>query len=191
MIGAILCLSCSATFHLFSAYGNKLQAFLSRLDYGGISLLIAGSAFPPVIYGFACNPIPRIFYILVVSTTCIAAFVTTLMPGAETSKYRRMRGFLFIFVGLFAGVPAVHAAIASDPNVIISIGYWAVGGAVYIAGALIYVARIPERLSPGTFDFIGQSHNIFHMFVLVAAVLHFLGSLDSYYARKANICPIR
>eukprot|EP00826_Nyctotherus_ovalis_P013037 TRINITY_DN1348_c0_g1_i21.p1 TRINITY_DN1348_c0_g1~~TRINITY_DN1348_c0_g1_i21.p1 ORF type:complete len:102 (-),score=2.64 TRINITY_DN1348_c0_g1_i21:245-505(-) len=73
-------------------------------------------------------------------------------------RYRRMRGFLFIFVGLFAGVPAVHAAIASDPNVIISIGYWAVGGAVYIAGALIYVARIPERLSPGTFDFIVLLH---------------------------------
>jgi len=154
MTGAILCLLCSTTYHLFCAYGRKVQALLSRLDYGGISLLIAGSAFPPVAYGFACNPIPRISYLIIISSTCAAAFAMTLMPGADAPKYRKMRGFLFIFVGLFAGVPTVHSVIINDPNIIINIDYWAIGGIVYITGALIYVARIPERFSPGTFDFI-------------------------------------
>lgn len=117
-------------------------------------MLIAGSAFPPVVYGFSCNPIPKIFYLIIISTSCLAAFGMTLMPGAETPNYRRMRGFLFIFVGLFAGVPTIHATLSNDPNVLININYWVIGGAVYISGALIYVARIPERLSPGTFDFI-------------------------------------
>ena len=30
-------------------------------------------------------------------------------------------------------------------------------------------ARIPESLSPGTFDYFGSSHQIFHVFVLVGA----------------------
>jgi len=78
-------------------------------------------------------------------------------------KYRRLRGFLFIFIGLFAGVPALHASLSkysffvkikkSDPNIHMNLIYWALGGAIYIAGALIYVARIPERFAPGKFDF--------------------------------------
>jgi adiponectin receptor len=131
-----------------------MQVLLSRLDYGGISLLIAGSTFPPVVYGFACNAIPRITYLVIISSTCTAAFAMTLMPGADTPKYRRMRGFLFIFVGLFAGVPTFHGAINNDHNILINVNYWIIGGLLYITGALIYIARIPERLSPGTFDFI-------------------------------------
>ena len=158
MIGAILCLLCSSSFHLFSAYSENAQAFLSRLDYGGISLLIAGSTFPPVIYGFACNSIPKFIYLTFITVACLGAFITTLIPGADTPKYRRLRGFLFIFVGLCAGVPAVQASITNDPNIIINLYNWVVGGAIYIIGALIYVARIPERFAPGKFDYIVSSY---------------------------------
>jgi adiponectin receptor len=154
MAGAILCLLFSTTYHLFNVYNEKFQTFLSRLDYGGISFLIAGSAFPPVIYGFACNPLPKIFYSTIISTTCLTAFILTLMPGADLPKYRRMRGFLFIFVGLFAGVPVIHTSASNDPNILLYGFYFALGGAIYVTGALIYVARIPERFAPGTFDFI-------------------------------------
>jgi predicted membrane channel-forming protein YqfA (hemolysin III family) len=34
----------------------------------------------------------------------------------------------------------------------------AIGGAVYIAGALIYVFRIPERWAERKFDLLGSSH---------------------------------
>jgi len=154
MTGAILCLLCSANYHLFNSYSEKVQGFLSRLDYGGISLLIAGSTFPPVMYGFDCNFLPKIGYAVIISTTCLTAFILTLMPGADLPKYRRMRGFLFIFVGLFAGVPAIHGSVSNDPNILIYWFYFGLGGAIYIIGALIYVARIPERFAPGKFDFI-------------------------------------
>ena len=153
MFGAISCLLFSTTYHLFDAYSERANSFLSRLDYGGISLLIAGSSYPPIIYGFYCNSFVKIAYLIIITSTCLAAFVMTLMPEADTPAYRRMRGFLFIFVGLFAGVPAVHGSLSYDPNVILNRFYWATGGAIYIIGALIYVARIPERLAPGRFDF--------------------------------------
>jgi predicted membrane channel-forming protein YqfA (hemolysin III family) len=35
---------------------------------------------------------------------------------------------------------------------------FAVGGAVYICGALLYVLRVPERWAPGKFDMCGASH---------------------------------
>jgi predicted membrane channel-forming protein YqfA (hemolysin III family) len=35
---------------------------------------------------------------------------------------------------------------------------FAIGGLVYIGGALIYVYRIPERYFPVKFDLVGASH---------------------------------
>lgn len=54
------------------------------------------------------------------------------------------------------------------------IDYLAAGGACYIFGAILYAARIPEKLSPGRFDLIGSSHQIFHMFVLAGSYCHYL-----------------
>ena len=31
---------------------------------------------------------------------------------------------------------------------------WAIGGALYIIGALMYMMKIPERFKPGTFDIV-------------------------------------
>ncbi len=98
-------------FHLFYAHSVKVQKLLARLDYGGISFLISGSTFSPVMYSFACNPFPKWLYISVVTTFCLLAFVMTLIPGAETPEHRRLRGLLFIIVGMSAGLPALHAAL--------------------------------------------------------------------------------
>ena len=43
-----------------------------------------------------------------------------------------------------------------------------------LCGLFVYVAAIPERLSPGTFDSFGHSHNIMHMCLIVAHVGEFL-----------------
>lgn len=153
MLGAILCLSFSAVLHLFDAYSEKLQSFLTRLDYGGISLLIAGSTFPPVIYGFACNPITKYTYITVISIACAASFIFTLLPGTDSPNCRKFRGLLFVFVGLLAGAPVIQGAASTDPNVILNTQYWLGGGLIYLLGALMYIARIPERFAPGKFDF--------------------------------------
>lgn len=47
---------------------------------------------------------------------------------------------------------------ANDYKIKTDVGTFAVGGAVYIFGALLYVIRIPERCAPGKFDKCGASH---------------------------------
>ena len=150
---AITCLLLSATYHLLSAYSSLIQAFFSRLDYSGIAILITGSAFPPIIYGFACSPGIKYTYLSLISSFCALAFIVTLLPNTDKPQYRRLRGILFIAVGLLAGAPAIHSAISNDPNILVKLFYWAMGGIVYVSGALLYVARIPERCAPGKFDF--------------------------------------
>ena len=150
--GAILCLSFSTTFHLFDIANAKLHGFLSRLDYGGISLLIMGSAFPPLIYGYGCNPIRSFACLIFIGVNCTISFILTLIPAANTAKYMKLRGILFISTGLSAGIPAVYTSFTNDPNVTFKLTPWAIGGVIYILGALFYVFKIPERFAPGRFD---------------------------------------
>ena len=50
LISAILCLSFSTQYHILGVISKKINSFSSRFDYGGISLLIAGSCYPPYYY---------------------------------------------------------------------------------------------------------------------------------------------
>ena len=51
--------------------------------------------------------------------------------------------------------------------------------------------RIPEALVPGRFDIFGSSHQIFHCFVVLAAVAHFAGILTAFdYNYHHRTCPI-
>eukprot|EP00798_Chlamydomonas_sp_ICE-L_P027201 gene27201-2449_t len=50
--------------------------------------------------------------------------------------------------------------------------YVALHGAIYLTGAAIYVARIPEKWKPGRFDIFLSSHQWFHFAVVAAALLH-------------------
>ena len=41
------------------------------------------------------------------------------------------------------------------------------------AGALIYALRVPERWRPGSFNILFNSHQIFHIAVVLAAWVHY------------------
>jgi adiponectin receptor len=50
----MICLGCSAGFHLYKDKCETLHTVLARVDYAGISILIAGSNIPPIYYSFYC-----------------------------------------------------------------------------------------------------------------------------------------
>ena len=153
MSAGIICFILSTIYHLFSSYSPYIQELFSRLDYSGIAILIAGSAFPPILYGFDCYPSIKYIYLCLITSTCFLSFIVTLLPNSDKPEYRKYRGFLFIVVGLLAGAPAIHATIVQDPKIYIAPFLWALGGGIYIIGALLYVVRIPERFAPGVFDY--------------------------------------
>ena len=55
LASAMFCLGCSAIYHLFNCHSPNIDNALSRLDYGGISVLIAGSVCPFIWYTYACE----------------------------------------------------------------------------------------------------------------------------------------
>ncbi len=191
---AILCLLFSALFHLFGTMNKTTNKILSRFDYGGISLLIAGSCYPPYYYFFNCDIFLRNIYLIFISTFALIVFFFSLTSSFHLPEKRTLRGILFLSLGLSAGFPIVHLALMGNsvkgfygnPRLL----FWYFGGISYVIGALMYINRIPEKFKPGKFDFFGSSHQIFHVFVVFGVVFHYIGCLDAYYYRLENECKM-
>jgi adiponectin receptor len=54
-------------------------------------------------------------------------------------------------------------------------------GFLYVVGAVIYAARVPERWAPRKYDLLGASHQIFHFFVVAAAMSHLVGLVKVFF----------
>lgn len=187
----MVCLGCSSTYHTFNAHSKHVYRSLSRIDYAGTSFLICGSFYPLVYYiGFCSNwAIP--VYLTGITFFCGMIFILSLLPFFQAPKYRMLRGFAFLGVGLLGVIPFVHFLVVPDmyENFWITLLCTLCMALNYIIGVLIYVSRVPERYYSGKFDVIGNSHNIWHMFILLAAIFHYVGSLTAYRTREMISCP--
>jgi len=191
IFSAIFCLSFSAIFHLFGVINEKYFNILNRFDYGGISLLISGSCFPPYYYFFYYSTLFKYLYLILISVFGVGTFLYSLTDDFNKPKRRALRGTLFLIFGLCSGVPIMHMAFFGDyiegyGNDIILLN-WYLGGISYIIGALFYILRFPEKKFPGKFDYFGASHQIFHVLVFFGALFHFIGSLEAYNYRFRNL----
>lgn len=75
-------------------------------------------------------------------------------------------------------IPLLHVLIAYGyDHAVKHLGLWYMVsmGLQYVCGAMLYGFRWPERQWPGKFDYVGQSHQIFHVLVVTAATCHWLG----------------
>lgn len=187
---AVFCLSCSSLYHLFNSHSEMVNSWMSRLDYSGTSILIAGSFFPVIYYTFYCHESYVSLYLSCISTLCTAVFAVAMLPFFQTRKFRALRGGVFLALGLVGFVPLTHLTrLPENTHFVSALVYFGMMAASYIIGVLIYVLRVPERFSPGKYDLIGSSHNIWHCFVVLAAVLHYFGSLEALAIREVLFCP--
>ncbi|XP_050812266.1 adiponectin receptor protein 1 isoform X1 [Gopherus flavomarginatus] len=177
-LGAVLCLSFSWLFHTVYCHSEKVSRTFSKLDYSGIALLIMGSFVPWLYYSFYCSPQPRLIYLSIVCVLGISAIIVAQWDRFATPKHRQTRAGVFLGLGLSGVVPTMHFTIAEGfvkATTVGQMGWFFLMAVMYITGAGLYAARIPERFFPGKFDIWFQSHQIFHVLVVAAAFVHFYG----------------
>jgi adiponectin receptor len=188
-IGAIVCLGCSALFHTMSCHSPSVSAIFSRLDYAGIAILIVGSIIPWLYYGFYCQFYFKMTYIIAVSIFGILTIILTLMEQFNRPEYRTFRAITFVGLALLSSTPVIHYMIVKgfySSIMEVSMQCTLIMGALYLTGAILYAARIPERFIPGKCDIWFQSHQIFHVLVIVAAFVHYQGISEMAMARLKN-----
>lgn len=177
--GAISCLVFSTLSHIFACHSKRYNFFFWRLDYSGISLMIVCSFVPPVYYTFSCHPQWRLFYLTTIILVGICSVFTLISPVLATRQFRSFRAKLFLTMGFSGVIPAAHAVVLhlDRPEILGALGYEIVMGILYGVGATFYLTRVPEKWKPGAFDVVGHSHQIFHVFVVAAALFHCVATL--------------
>ncbi|GAA5922977.1 hemolysin III family protein [Sporobolomyces koalae] len=194
LVSAATCLGFSALFHTFTCHSMEVAHRWNRLDYIGIVILISGTFVPATHYGFFCDSHLRNLYIAIIYTASAATIYVVISPNARTPAFRRLRTWLFISLGLSAVFPVGHAITRyglEQASANISLFWLALGGGLYIVGALLYAERIPERFAPGRFDLVGSSHQIFHVMILLAAWSHWTGIVEGFryhHGERAGVC---
>ncbi|EPT02308.1 hypothetical protein FOMPIDRAFT_1029386 [Fomitopsis schrenkii] len=189
---AVFCLLASSWYHTFSVHSEQVAIRCHAFDYAGIVVLTVGSFFPCIYYEFYCDTHLQILYLSLIVLVGLGAAYIVLDPEYSQPTHRGARTKVFIALGLSAIFPVVHGLLTHGLRKLLyemGFGWLVASGALYISGALLYANRIPERLSPGKFDYFFASHQIFHVCVVLAALSHYMCVLTAFEHWHAQAEP--
>jgi adiponectin receptor len=186
---AAVCFGLSTTFHTLRSHSYHIHHLWGRLDIFGICALALGGGSSATYYAFYCNPkVQRIYWALNLSSA-FAAAVTLFDTGGGGSKMRTLRGGVFSLLATSALLPIFHRAGNlgwDEARRQIGIQWFLAEGLSLLVGVALFVGRLPERLSPGSFDIWGHSHQLFHTCAAVATTFHVMALISGFTYRQAH-----
>ena len=192
---ATITTSLSTIYHTLMCHSQEVSNLWLRIDYVGILTLILGSFFSGIYVGFYCESIPRsIYWTMITTLSCITALLV-LHPNLQGLRYRSLRTWAFVLTGLSGFAPIIHGLwLYGYAQMWVRSGmpYYLLEGLIYGLGAFFFAARIPESIWPGRFDIWCSSHQIFHVLVVLASLVHIYGIWDAFGWNYDNqrVCPV-
>lgn len=189
-----VCMLCSVGYHLFACHRSEktCRRWLS-LDYAGISVGILGCYVPGIFYAFYCNAFWRQVYLLTVLSLILAVFCAQVHPHYLSNEWRGIRTTIFCCVTGISVIPACHwvwlnGGFHTDvvqlflPRIIVM---YLIAGSAF----LFYVTKIPERCFPGQLNYLGASHQVWHILVVVMFYWWHQTALHIMHFRHRQSCP--
>ncbi|XP_031682111.1 progestin and adipoQ receptor family member 3 isoform X1 [Oncorhynchus kisutch] len=166
-----VCMLCSVGYHLFSCHRSEKTCHRwLALDYAGISVGILGCYIPGVFYAFYCNIFWRQVYLVIVLALILAIFLAQIHPHYHSKEWQHLRTVIFCSVAGYGVIPAVHWVWLNGgfSSAVVQLFLPRVIVMYLIAGAafLFYISKIPERCFPGQLNYLGASHQVWHVLVV-------------------------
>eukprot|EP00762_Andalucia_godoyi_P004760 ANDGO_03613.mRNA.1 Adiponectin receptor protein len=183
LASAAVCCFLSTIYHTFGCMSERIYRTLLKCDYIGISTLISGSISILVYYLFSCNLYWRNMYLSGIGLLMFAGIGFSSWDTFYSVHFRVGRAALFVLMGASGMVPACHFMFVVGADDMHNFGIalpFVIMMATYLAGAIVFASRVPERWKPGRFDMCMHSHTYMHISVIVAASFHLLGSARLY-----------
>lgn len=158
-VSIILMFLSSTLYH--SITNEKAKKILRVFDHSSIFLFIAGTYTPVLILTLTGKL--KIVLIVIMWILALAGVAFKLFTYGKFDKYKALSTLLYIAMGWIGIIPVTKIIKASS----IKFFYWILaGGLLYSFGTIFYRnSKIP------------YNHAIWHLFVLGASVMHFLGIL--------------
>jgi hemolysin III len=165
-VGAIYATALAGMFGASALYHRvlwrpALLPWFRRLDHSMIFVLIAGTSTPVTVLA-----LEGILPVVVLAIVWGGALAGVLLKLVWLGAPRRLMAAVYVVLG-WVGILLL-------PETVVSVGVvpavlFAAGGALYTAGAVIYMRERPNP-RPAVFGF----HELFHVFVIAAALAHFI-----------------
>ena len=156
-----LLLGTSALYHRVNWKRPKARAWMRRLDHSMIFLLIAGTVTP---FALLVMQGPLATALLIAVWAGAAAGIVVELIWVDAPKWVAVTVYLAVgWIGAL-GFPAIFIEAGVGAALLI-----AAGGVMYTAGAVVYARQSPDP-RPAVFGY----HEIFHLLVIAAAIVHFV-----------------
>lgn len=182
LLGVCVCLICSSCFHCLKQHSEGHNLVWSKIDYVGIIVQITCSILSLLYYCF--HDYRWIFHLFGLCTLilCCCCTVFVLYDKFNSVEYRKLRAAFFSSFAMSGLLPIIVGFFHFDIGGLtarVQLKFLIYEGLFYLCGTLVYVFRIPETFGPGKFDLVGNSHQIFHIMVVLGSVCHFRALVGS------------
>jgi hemolysin III len=162
-ISLIAMFSASATYHMVQVKDKMLEIF-RKVDHAAIFFLIAGTYTP-----FCVNAFSGFWKWGMLSIIWSLAAAGIIVKVFYIRAPRWLNAGIYLLMGWLC-VGASGQLLATLPAWVLT--WLIIGGVMYTLGAVVYITKI-FNFKPGVFGF----HEIWHIFVLLAAAAHFVAVL--------------
>lgn len=153
-VGLFVMFTISCLYHSFP-YGSAVKRLFRRFDYSSIYLLI-GATFAPILLAYIGGTLGTVFFCV---QWLIIAVGITLVGVFGPSRLRFVHIPLYLVLG-WSGLILMPQMISRDPAFF---GFIIGGGAIYSLGIIPFAIKVKV------------SHFIWHFFVLLGAVVQWIG----------------
>lgn len=197
---ACKCLVCSCMWHTMSSISEQtLMERFACVDYTGISLLIAASIMTTEYTAFYCEPVSRWVYIVTTATLGVGGVILPWHPTFNRADMNWARVAFYVTLGATGFAPVFQLTWTRGPEwawmfyapIMKSITVYLVGACIYagqvslsfnfVRWCWLMCIQVPERWLHGWFDYVGGSHNIWHLAVLGGILFHYL-AMQSFFS---------
>ena len=159
----IFLFSASATYHMVRVKDKALEIF-RKIDHSAIYVLIAGTYTP-----FCVNAFTGFWKWGMLSIIWSLAVIGIVVKIFYIRAPRWLNAGIYIVMG-WLSLATAGQMIAHLPAWVLT--WLIIGGVIYTLGAAVYITKI-FNFKPGVFGF----HEMWHIFVLLAAAAHFVAVL--------------
>ncbi|KAL7871264.1 hypothetical protein SRHO_G00087610 [Serrasalmus rhombeus] len=167
----------SSCAHTFSTMSERARHICFFFDYGALSFYSLGSAITYSSYAFPEKWVNSAFHKYYVPTATFNAIISTglacysrstVKSSAKLGKNLRIVAFTYPY--LFDNIPLFYrifmcAGGGCTVNEATAVHYQHT--ALALLTGFLFATHLPERLAPGSFDYIGHSHQLFHVFAII------------------------
>ncbi|KAK0731203.1 hemolysin-III related-domain-containing protein [Lasiosphaeris hirsuta] len=192
---ACQCLVCSTIWHTMNSVADpRLVSMFACVDYTGISLLIAASIMTTEYTAFYCEPLSQRLYMGTTAVLGVGGVILPWHPGFNGQHMAWSRVAFYVGLGATGFLPILQIWLTRG-----GASVWGLYSPilesilVYLCGALVYASKVPERWCPGMFDYVGGSHNLWHIAVLGGILFHYSAMqafFSDAFARAEGGCPV-